>query len=165
MHIAHLGMAVFVVGVTLVMGYETEQDIRMAPGQTVTAAGYELTFRGVRSELGANYAAQVGDIVLSRDGRQLRLMHPEKRNYFSSEMPMTEVAIDANGLRHLYVALGEPLADGAWSVRVHYKPFIDWIWIGCILMALGGLLAISDRRYRLKRREKRTAVIAQGAKA
>lgn len=91
MHIAHLGMAVFVVGVTLVMGYETEQDIRMAPGQTVTAAGYELTFRGVRSELGANYAAQVGDIVLSRDGRQLRLMHPEKRNYFSSEMPMTEV--------------------------------------------------------------------------
>ena len=165
MHIAHLGMAVFVVGVTLVMGYETEQDIRMAPGQTVTAAGYELTFRGVRSELGANYAAQVGDIVLSRDGRQLRLMHPEKRNYFSSEMPMTEVAIDANGLRHLYVALGEPLADGAWSVRVHYKPFIDWIWIGCILMALGGLLAISDRRYRLKRRERRTAVIAQGAKA
>lgn len=165
MHIAHLGMAVFVVGVTLVMGYETEQDIRMAPGQTVTAAGYELTFRGVRSELGANYAAQVGDIVLSRDGRQLRLMHPEKRNYFFSEMPMTEVAIDANGLRHLYVALGEPLADGAWSVRVHYKPFIDWIWIGCILMALGGLLAISDRRYRLKRREKRTAVIAQGAKA
>lgn len=165
MHIAHLGVAVFLVGVTLVMGYETEQDIRMAPGQTVTAAGYELTFRGVRSELGANYAAQVGDIVLSRDGRQLRLMHPEKRNYFSSEMPMTEVAIDANGLRHLYVALGEPLADGAWSVRVHHKPFIDWIWIGCILMALGGLLAISDRRYRLKRREKRTAVIAQGAKA
>lgn len=165
MHIAHLGVAVFLVGVTLVMGYETEQDIRMAPGQTVTAAGYELTFRGVRNELGANYAAQVGDIVLSRDGRQLRLMHPEKRNYFSSEMPMTEVAIDANGLRHLYVALGEPLADGAWSVRVHYKPFIDWIWIGCILMALGGLLAISDRRYRLKRREKRTAVIAQGAKA
>src|SRR3546814_16393486 len=72
-------------------------------------------------------------------------------------------AIDANGLRHVYVALGEPLANGAWSVRVYYKPFVDWIWIGCILMALGGLLAISDRRYRLKRRERKAALVAGGA--
>lgn len=96
---------------------------------------------GVSKAQGPNYVAEIGDIELSRDGRILRLLHPEKRSYISSEMPMTEAAIDANGLRHVYVALGEPLADGAWSVRVYYKPFVDWIWIGCILMALGGLLA------------------------
>ncbi|TFL13517.1 heme lyase CcmF/NrfE family subunit [Pusillimonas caeni] len=163
MHLAHLGIAVFVAGVTLVMGYETEQDVRMAPGSTVSAGGYDLKFLGVNKVQGPNYMAEVGDIELSRDGRILRLLHPEKRSYFSSEMPMTEAAIDANGLRHVYVALGEPLADGAWSVRVYYKPFVDWIWIGCILMALGGLLAISDRRYRLKRRAQKAALVAEGA--
>src|SRR3546814_7303189 len=89
---------------------------------------------------------------MSREGKVLRLLHPEKRTYASSAMPMTEAAIDANGLRHVYVALGEPLADDAWSIRVYYKPFVDWIWAGCILMALGGLLAISDLRYRLKKK-------------
>ncbi|HBT32824.1 MAG TPA: c-type cytochrome biogenesis protein CcmF, partial [Pusillimonas sp.] len=163
MHLAHLGIAVFVAGVTLVMGYETEQDVRMTPGSTVSTGGYELKFLGVNKAQGPNYVAEVGDIELSRDGRILRLLHPEKRSYISSEMPMTEAAIDANGLRHVYVALGEPLADGAWSVRVYYKPFVDWIWIGCILMALGGLLAISDRRYRLKRRERKAALVAAGA--
>src|SRR3546814_19909291 len=87
---------------------------------------------------------------MSREGKVLRLLHPEKRTYASSAMPMTEAAIDANGLRHVYVALGEPLADAAWSLSVYSKPFVDWIWAACLLMALGGLLAISDRRYRLK---------------
>src|SRR3546814_15921538 len=118
-------MAVFVAGVTLVMGYETEQDMRMTPGSTVSTGGYELTFLGVNKAQGPNYVAEVGDIELSRDGQVLRLLHPEKRSYISSEMPMTEAAIDANGLRHVYVALGEPLANGAWSVRVYYKPFVD----------------------------------------
>ncbi|WP_237174072.1 heme lyase CcmF/NrfE family subunit [Paracandidimonas lactea] len=157
MHVAHLGIAVFVAGVALVMGYETEQDIRMAPGDTVTAGGYDLKFLGVRKTPGPNYVADMGDIEMSRDGKILRLLHPEKRTYTSSAMPMTEAAIDANGLRHVYVALGEPLADGAWSIRVYYKPFVDWIWGGCILMALGGLLAISDRRYRLKKRARRAS--------
>ncbi|MCQ9617339.1 heme lyase CcmF/NrfE family subunit [Paenalcaligenes niemegkensis] len=166
MHLAHLGIAVFVAGVTLVMGYETEQDVRMTPGSTVSTGGYDLKFLGVSKAQGPNYVAEIGDIELSRDGRILRLLHPEKRSYISSEMPMTEAAIDANGLRHVYVALGEPLADGAWSVRVYHKPFVDWIWIGCILMALGGLLAISDRRYRLKkRRERKAALVAAGATA
>lgn len=154
MHIAHLGIAVFVAGVTLVTGYETEQDVRMEPGNTVSAGGYELTFLGVRKAQGPNYLADVGDIELSRNGKVLRLLHPEKRTYTSSSMPMTEAAIDANGLRHVYAALGESLGDGVWSVRVYYKPFVDWIWAGCILMALGGWLAISDRRYRLKRRRR-----------
>src|SRR3546814_16381824 len=102
-------MAVFVAGVTLVMGYETEQDMRMTPGSTVSTGGYELTFLGVNKAQGPNYVAEVGDIELSRDGQVLRLLHPEKRSYISSEMPMTAAAIDANGLRHVYVALGEPL--------------------------------------------------------
>lgn len=161
MHMAHLGIAVSVVGVTLVTGYETEQDIRMMPGDSVSAGGYDLTFLGVRNAQGPNYMAEVGDIELSRNGQVLRTLHPEKRTYTSSPMPMTEAAIDANGLRHVYAALGEPLGDGAWSVRVYYKPFVDWIWAGCILMALGGLLAISDRRYRLKRRNRRTAAPSQ----
>ena len=160
MHVAHLGIAVFVVGVTLVNGYESEQDLHMMPGSTVTAGGYELTFQGVSKAMGPNYAAEVGAVLLSRNGKDLRVLHPEKRAYFSSDMPMTEAAIDANGLRHVYVSLGEPLDDGAWSVRIYYKPFVDWIWIGCILMALGGLLAISDRRYRLQRRERKAAAVA-----
>lgn len=163
MHVAHLGIAVFVVGVTLVMGYETEQDVSMAPGQTASAGGYELKFLGVRKARGPNYVAEVGDIEMSREGKVLRLLHPEKRTYASSAMPMTEAAIDANGLRHVYVALGEPLADGAWSIRVYYKPFVDWIWAGCILMALGGLLAISDRRYRLKRKRHSVSTALKGA--
>ncbi len=163
MHVAHLGIAVFVAGVTLVTGYETEQDLRMVPGDTATAGGYQLTFQGVNKALGPNYKADVGDVLLSRNGQALRTLHPEKRTYFSSDMPMTEAAIDANGLRHVYVALGEPLDEEAWGVRIYYKPFVDWIWIGSILMALGGLLAISDRRYRLKRRERRKVLVAEGA--
>ncbi len=163
MHVAHLGIAVFVAGVTLVTGYETEQDLRMVPGSTATSGGYELTFQGVNKALGPNYKADVGDVLLSKDGRALRSLHPEKRTYLSSDMPMTEAAIDANGLRHIYVALGEPIDNEAWGVRIYYKPFVDWIWIGSILMAVGGLLAISDRRYRLKRRERRKVLVAEGA--
>ncbi len=163
MHVAHLGIAVFVVGVTLVMGYETEEDVSMAPGQTVQVGGYDLKFIGVRKVPGPNYVADMGDIEMFRDGASMGLLHPEKRTYASSAMPMTEAAIDANGLRHVYVALGEPLGSGAWSVRVYYKPFVDWIWGGCLLMALGGLLAISDRRYRLKRKARDASVALKGA--
>ncbi|QAA95551.1 MULTISPECIES: heme lyase CcmF/NrfE family subunit [Alcaligenaceae] len=165
MHLAHFGIAVFVTGVTLVMGYETEQDLRMEPGATVQAGSYDLTFRGVTKATGPNYEAEIGDVLLSKNGKALRTLHPEKRDYFSSDMPMTEAAIDANGLRHVYVSLGEPLGGGSWSVRVYFKPFVDWIWIGCILMALGGLLAISDRRYRLKRRRRQTDTAAHGVDA
>lgn len=164
MHLAHLGVAVFVVGVTLVTNYETEQDLAMMPGDTATAGGYDLTFMGVHKAAGPNYDADVGNIVLAKNERIIRTLNPEKRAYFSSEMPMTEAAIDANGLRHVYVSLGEPLDDKAWGVRVYYKPFVDWIWIGSALMALGGLLAITDRRYRLKKRRKRQQILkATGA--
>ena len=156
MQLAHLGVAVFVVGVTMVKGYELEKDVRMEAGDRVEVAGYTFTFKGVSQQQGANYLALVGDVELSLDGKVLRTLNPEKRNYVSSSMPMTEAAIDSGFLRDVYVSLGEPIdrsnPGGAWAVRVYYKPFVDWIWGGCGLMALGGLLAMLDRRYRVRAR-------------
>ena len=155
MHLAHLGVALFVAGVALVSSYETEQDLLMQPGQSAPVASYRVEFKGVERVRGPNYESEMGTFTLYRGERRLRDLRPEKRTYASSALPMTEAAIAANGLRHIYVALGEPEQHGAWSVRLYYKPFVDWIWGGCILMALGGLLAVSDPRYRLKRREQR----------
>ncbi|MBS1190907.1 MAG: Cytochrome c-type biosis protein CcmF [Rhodocyclaceae bacterium] len=156
MHLAHLGVAVFVVGVTMVGGFQDEKDVKMGPGDTVTVAGYGFRFNGVKAVEGPNYVAAQGDIDLSVDGRFQKKMAPEKRNYHSSAMPMTEASIDAGLLRDVYVSLGEPIdrdkPEGAWAVRVYYKPFVNWIWGGCILMALGGLFALLDRRYRVKAR-------------
>ena len=165
MHLAHLGVAVFVVGVTLVKGYEVEKDVRMVVGDTAHLGGYTVRLLSVHQVPGPNYVAQRGEVELSKDGRVLRTLQPEKRAYFSSQMPMTETAIDSGITRDVYVSLGEQLAgDGAaaWSVRVYYKPFVVWIWGGCLLMALGGGLAAADRRYRLKKRE---TVAVQGAAA
>ena len=164
MHFAHLGVAAFVVGVTLVSAYQEEKDVRMEPDDTVSVGGYGFRFVGVRPEMGPNYRAMVGEVELSKDGKVLKTLHPEKRSYLSSAMPMTEAAIDAGILRDVYVSLGEPIDERAWSVRVYYKPFVDWIWGGCLLMALGGLLALSDRRYRLKKAVAATQA-TQGAAA
>jgi cytochrome c-type biogenesis protein CcmF len=162
MHLAHLGLAVCVTGVTLVKGYESEQDVRMAPGETLTMGPYVLRFAGVREVEGPNYHASRGELTLERDGRVLKTMRPEKRAYFSSQMPMTEAAIDSGLTRDIYVSLGEPLDGGAWSVRAHHKPFVDWIWFGALFMALGGFLAASDRRYRVKVAERFAAAFAGG---
>ena len=154
MHVAHIGIAVFVVGVTLVKGYETEKDVRMAVGDTVSVGGYTFKLTGIRAEPGPNYKADVGDVELSRNGQLLRTLNPEKRTYFSSTMPMTQAAIDTGWTRDVYVSLGERLEGGdgqAWAMRVYHKPFVSWIWGGCLLMALGGGIAALDRRYRKKR--------------
>ena len=150
---AHLGVAIFIAGVTLVKGYETERDLRMVPGDSVTIGGYEFTFRGTREVPGPNYAAMRGDFEVRRVGSAtlLRTMHPEKRIYHAAGQTMTEAAIDTGFARDLYVSLAEPVGDGAWGVRVYHKPFVDWIWGGCFVMALGGLLALCDRRYRMRR--------------
>lgn len=153
MHVAHIGIAVCVVGITMVKGYETEKDVRMAIGDTVSVGGYTFRMTGIRAQAGPNYNADVGDVELIRDNRVLRVLHPEKRTYFSSTMPMTEAAIDSSLVRDVYVSLGERLEDGknpAWAMRVYHKPFITWIWGGCVLMALGGAMAALDRRYRKK---------------
>ena len=150
MQVAHLGMAVFVIGVTMVGGYEQEKDVRMAIGDTVEVGGYQIQMKSVGPVPGPNYLAMRGTFSLMRDGKVEATLFPEKRNYFSSTMPMTEAAIDIGLTRDIYVSLGEELEDKSWAVRVYYKPFVDWIWGGCLLMALGGILAISDRRYRIK---------------
>jgi cytochrome c-type biogenesis protein CcmF len=165
MHLGHVGIAVFVVGVTLVNGYQEEKDVRMAPGETVSVGGYGFRMIGIRREQGPNYLAHVGDVELSKDGAVLRTMNPEKREYFSSSMPMTEAAIDTGLTRDVYVSLGEPLVGGAWAVRVYYKPFVDWIWGGCLLMALGGVVSALDRRYRRSKTSNAPAAAARRAHA
>nr|WP_315488340.1 heme lyase CcmF/NrfE family subunit [uncultured Rhodoferax sp.] len=166
MHLGHMGIAVFVFGVTLVGGFQEEQDVRMEPGDTVTVGGYQFKMIGVRDVQGPNYRASQGTFEVSQNGGAVQLLHPEKRNYFSSTMPMTEAAIDSGFTRDVYVSLGEPLEGKAWAVRVYFKPFVDWIWGGCVLMALGGFLAMLDRRYRLKvKAPVAEAALAKGAAA
>ncbi len=155
MLLAHTGVAVFIVGVTMVNGYETEKDVRMTPGSTVSIGGYSIRLDGFEDIEGPNYSGVRGLLTVFKDGRQRDVMHPEKRFYNVQQMPMTEAAIDTGFTRDLYVSLGEPVDGGAWIVRVYHKPFVDWIWGGAFLMALGGILAVSDRRYRLARAEQR----------
>ena len=154
MQVAHLGIAVFVIGVTMVGAYQEEKDVRMSAGDTVTVGGYQIQLQGVSPARGPNYQAMRGTFLLSKNGSNQISLYPEKRSYFSSTMPMTEAAIDAGLTRDIYVSLGEELGDQSWAVRVYYKPFVDWIWGGCLLMALGGVLAMSDKRYRLKLKSK-----------
>ena len=163
MHLAHLGIGVFIFGVAMVKGYQSERDVRLSPGQSVTENGYEFKFISIAEKPGPNYQAIVGRFEVLRDGKQIDIMQPEKRAYFATGQTMTEAAIASGFTRDLYVSLGEPVegaADGAWGVRVYVKPFIDWIWFGCIFMAMGGALAISDKRYRLKLRQ---ALLASAA--
>jgi cytochrome c-type biogenesis protein CcmF len=149
---AHLGIAAFAFGVSMVNTYQVERDLKMEVGDTTEIAGYVFTFRGVREAQGANYVAAQGQVDVTRNGQPVSTMRPEKRVYRVQQNPMTEAAIDTGFTRDLYVSLGEPAGGNAWIVRVYYKPFVDWIWGGCLLMALGGLLAATDRRYRATRR-------------
>ncbi|HEX8011444.1 MAG TPA: heme lyase CcmF/NrfE family subunit [Casimicrobiaceae bacterium] len=150
---AHLGLGVFIAGVTLVKSYEIERDVRLEPGESLTVGGYDFRFLGVAPGPGPNYRALTGTIEVRRGGRLLEVMKPEKRIYNASGQTMTIAAIDFGVLGDRYISLGEPLggADnigGPWAVRIYIKPFVDWIWGGALLMALGGFLAVSDRRYR-----------------
>ena len=150
MSFGHLGIAIFTIGVTLTSAYSIEHDIRLAPGEDIELAGLNFHFVSIDKQPGPNYEAHIGVIKVSRDGREVALLHPEKRFYFVQGRPMTEAAIDAGLFRDLYVSLGEPLPDGkAWAVRIYYKPFIRWIWLGALVMAFGGLLSATDKRYRL----------------
>ena len=163
MLLAHLGLGVFIIGVTLVKGYEIERDVRLDVGESVAVGGYEFKFLGVKTGPGPNYRAVTGTVEVRKDGRLVETLRPEKRIYNASGQPMTIAAIDVGFLGDRYVSLGEPVGEnedsiaGAWGVRIYLKPFIDWIWAGCLLMALGGFLAVSDRRYRLAVTRKATA--------
>ena len=152
MLLAHAGVGVFIIGVTMVKSHETAIDVRMAPGDTARVGGYTFTFMGIEELNGPNYIAARANVELSRDGQPLGVMHPEKRIYTVQKMPMTEAAIDSGIFRDLYVALGEPVDIQTWILRIQHKPLVSWIWWGCVLMAFGGLLAATDRRYRVAAR-------------
>jgi cytochrome c-type biogenesis protein CcmF len=165
MLLAHCGVAVFIVGVTLVRGYEIEKDVRMLAGDSVEVGGYRFRLDGLVGVKGPNYDATRGIVAVFKGERRIGTMQPEKRIYHVQQMPMTEAAIDTGFTRDLYVSLGEPLGNGAWVVRVYHKPFVDWIWGGAFLMGLGGILAVSDRRYRLARRTQQAAPAGASAAA
>ena len=149
MVIAHLGVAVFIIGVTFVTQFDVEKDVRMSPGQSVEMAGYMFRFDGVSTVQGPNYHADQGSIVISRGEREVAHLKPEKRTYTVQRKPMTESGIDAGLMRDIYISLGESLGNGDWSLRLYYKPFVRWIWLGGIMIAIGGLFAAMDRRYRV----------------
>ncbi len=155
MVLGHMGIAVFIVGVTLTSIYSTEKDIRLAPGESYAMDGYDFRFNGVEVTKGPNYTAYRGEVIATRDGELVAEMHPEKRIYLVQTMPMTEAAIDPGLTRDLFVALGEDLGQGAWSLRVYHKPFVRWLWLGALLMAIGAGLAATDRRYRALARRTR----------
>jgi cytochrome c-type biogenesis protein CcmF len=154
MHLAHLGMAVVVLGITLVKGYEMERDVRMGIDDTVSLRSYTFELKTVQEVDGPNYKALRATLDVKQDQRVVAQLQPEKRHYFSSAMPMTEAAIDTGWSRDLYVALGEVVAPHAqthasqWNLHFYYKPFISWLWAGGLLMVLGGLVAALDKRYR-----------------
>ena len=151
MLLAHLGVAVFIVGVTVVSSFQSENDVRMQVGETAEVGGYSFRLDRIEQVQGPNYSSARAQLQVTQDGRTVAVLSPERRIYRVSRMAMSEVAIDRGITRDLYVALGEPVSATAWSVRVHHKPFVNWIWGGCVLMALGGLLAVLDRRYRVRR--------------
>jgi cytochrome c-type biogenesis protein CcmF len=157
MVVAHIGVAVFVVGVTLVKAYEAERDANMKPGDSVSLGAYAFRLDGISDVKGPNYVAARATVTVTRAGRPVTVLHPERRVYTVQEQVMTEAAISPGFTGDLYVSLGDPLEGGAWLVKVQHKPFIDWIWGGCLIMAIGGVLAASDRRYRFYEK-KRTSV-------
>ncbi len=154
MVMAHLGVAVFIAGVTVTMTYNIEKDLRMVPGSSYNIAGYDFRFLGTRKVQGENYVADEAIIEVWSDGEKSGELFPQKRVYSGKSSPMTDASIDKTFFRDLYGALGEELENGAWSMRIYYKPLIRWIWLGCILMTIGGVLAVSDRRYRQTVRQK-----------
>jgi cytochrome c-type biogenesis protein CcmF len=154
---AHLGVAVFIAGVTVTKGYESETDVKMRIGDSTQLGGYTFRLTGLDEVRGPNYIATRASVETLKSGERIAMLYPEKRFYVVQKMPMTEAAIDAGWLRHLYVSVGEELPDGAWTFRIYHKPLVGWIWSGCLLMAFGGALAASDRRYRFGARKPASA--------
>ncbi|QCS66609.1 heme lyase CcmF/NrfE family subunit [Achromobacter denitrificans] len=148
MLLAHAGIGIFIAGVTLANGYEVKQELRLELGETREAGGYQFTFASVGPAAGPNYSAQRAVFPVTRNGKPVVTLYPEKRLYTVQDMALSQADIDSGFTRDLFVALGEPVGANAWTVRLQVKPFMTWIWSGCILMALGGLLAAGDKRYR-----------------
>lgn len=159
MVLGHVGFAIVIIGITLVSNYELERDVRMDVGDTVSLAGYDFTFKDVRKVQGPNYEADAGVFDVYQDDKMVAELIPEKRLYIVQRMPMTEAAIHSNIKRDLFIAMGEPLDDGAWAIRIYIKPFVVWLWAGAVVMAIGGIFSISDKRYRMAKVKKAKAML------
>jgi len=148
--IAHMGFGFTIFGIAAVSAWEVE-DIRLAkPGDVIEIGGYEITFDGVRGVPGPNYNSDIGRFTAMKDGKLEALLFPEKRFYPVQQMPTTEAGIHSGITRDLYVVLGDPVDGGAqWAVRSYVKPWANWIWLGALVMSLGGLVSLTDRRYRV----------------
>jgi cytochrome c-type biogenesis protein CcmF len=161
MSVAHFGVGLFVLGVTIVSAFSIETDMRMAPGEKVEVGAYQFELQELRNVDGPNYRALEGEIEVRKDGNFIATLRPQKRTYLVQQSPMTEAGIDTGWNRDLFAALGDPLGDDAWSVRLQYKPMIIFLWFGALVMAIGGGIAASDRRYRVnvavREREKAVA--------
>jgi cytochrome c-type biogenesis protein CcmF len=150
MVIAHLGVAVTVIGITVVSNFSIEKALKMYPGESAVVSGYDFKFAQIGTMQGPNYSAHVGVFEISKQGELVATLHAEKRRYKVKGSMMTEAAIDAGLFRDLYVSMGEPLEDGAWAMRLQVKAYMRWVWLGSIFMAMGGLLTILDKRYRMR---------------
>jgi cytochrome c-type biogenesis protein CcmF len=148
MAVAHIGVGLLTLGITITQSYRLEQDISLKPGEAQTLKGYRFEFKGTRPVTGPNYRATEAEIEITRDGRPVAVLHPQKRTYRVQQSPMTEAGIEVDWNRDLFVAMGEDLGNGIWSLRLQYKPLVRFIWLGALVMALGGFVAITDRRYR-----------------
>ncbi len=150
MVLGHLGLAMTIAGSTIVSNYGIERDVRMSPGDVATLDDYQFTFASIGEREGANFTAQVARFDVSKNGKAVTILYPEKRQYNVQRNIMTEAGIHARLSRDLFVAIGEPVGTQAWAIRIQYKPMIRWIWLGALFMAAGGFLAIADRRYRIR---------------
>ena len=164
MQVAHIGIAVCALGVGLSSVYDVQKDVRMVPGDRVEVAGYEFTFDSLDFVQGPNFGASRGQISAYKNDRLVAVLYPEKRKYEARNQVMTEAALDAGLTRDLYVSLGEPLKGDAWAIRLHVKPFVRCIWLGGLMIGLGGLLSVMDKRYR-RRRQSGAKLSAQSAAA
>jgi cytochrome c-type biogenesis protein CcmF len=164
MVLGHLGVAMVMAGATVVSNYGIERDVRMVPGDSAMVGDYEIVFRDIGQRRGANFTAEYGSFDVFLDGEKVSELHPEKRNYTVGMSMMTEADIDAGLFRDVFVAIGERISDEAWAIRLQYKPLIRWLWLGSLVMAIGGFLAISDKRYRIRLR-KEEKVEAHSAQA
>jgi len=153
MQAAHFGVAVMLIGIAFSASFASEKSVLLAPGQSIDLGEYGFQFNGTTPVTGPNYIGDEAEIVVSRNGEQIQILDPQRRIYLASGSPSTEMAIDSGFLRDLFVTLGEEKGDGAWSMTIYVKPFIRWVWLGSIFMALGGTIAAGDKRYRRMRRK------------
>jgi cytochrome c-type biogenesis protein CcmF len=153
MTVAHLGVAMFCIGVTVVQSYRIEKDVALKPGETYELHGYKFVFDSLSQVAGPNYDAVQAHFTVFDGDKEIAKLHPQKRIYRVRTMPMSEAGIEVDWNRDLFVAMGDDLGEGAWSLRMQYKPMVRFIWFGALVMAIGGFIAITDRRYRTKKAE------------